>query len=71
MIVSGSALQAKKILYGRSKTGQCIDGWKDSQNCSATHLELAELSGVLVRFDHIASFVVNANHSIIRLRNFA
>jgi hypothetical protein len=28
-------------------------------------LQLFELARVLVRFDHIASFIVNANHSII------
>jgi hypothetical protein len=30
----------------------------------ALTLELAELARVLVRFDQIASFIVNMNHSI-------
>jgi hypothetical protein len=28
-------------------------------------LELAKIASVLVRFDHVASFIVNANHSIM------
>jgi hypothetical protein len=31
----------------------------------APTLELAELAHVLVRFNHVASCVVNANHSIM------
>jgi hypothetical protein len=31
----------------------------------ALTLELLELARVLVRFDHIARFIVNANHSIM------
>jgi hypothetical protein len=30
-----------------------------------TFSELFELARVLVRFNHIASFIVNANHSIM------
>jgi hypothetical protein len=30
----------------------------------ALTLELAELARVLVRFDHVAGFIVNANQSI-------
>jgi hypothetical protein len=28
-------------------------------------LRLSELARVLVRFDHVASFIVNANHGIV------
>jgi hypothetical protein len=28
-------------------------------------LELAEIANVLVRFDHIASFIANANHNMM------
>jgi hypothetical protein len=28
-------------------------------------LPLLEIAGVLVRFNHVASFIVNANHSIV------
>jgi hypothetical protein len=31
----------------------------------ALTLELAELARVLVRFDHVASFIVNPNHSVM------
>ena len=31
----------------------------------ATRLSLFELARVLVRFDHVASFIINANHSIM------
>jgi hypothetical protein len=31
---------------------------------NALTLELLELARVLVRFDHIADFIVNANHSM-------
>jgi hypothetical protein len=30
-----------------------------------TPLQVAELTRVLVRLDHAASFIVNANHSIV------
>ena len=29
------------------------------------HFQLFEIAGVLVRFDHIASFIVNANHAVM------
>jgi hypothetical protein len=31
-------------------------------------LELAEIARVLVRFDHVAGFIVNAHHSFMWLR---
>ncbi len=32
---------------------------------TGVHSPLFEIALVLVRFDHVASFIVNANHSII------
>jgi hypothetical protein len=32
---------------------------------AGTPVELAEIARVLVRFDHVASFIVNPNHSIV------
>jgi len=32
---------------------------------AGTPVELAEVARVLVRFDHVARFIVNANHYIV------
>jgi hypothetical protein len=32
---------------------------------ASTNLRLFEIARVLVRFNHVASFIVNANHSIM------
>jgi hypothetical protein len=32
---------------------------------AAEHLPIFELARVLVRFDHLTSLIVNANHSVI------
>jgi hypothetical protein len=36
-----------------------------NRNCKCNRLPLFELARVLVRFDHIASFIVNTDHSIM------
>jgi len=36
-------------------------GWEKKRVDNASNLELAEIASVFVRFDHVASFIVNAN----------
>jgi hypothetical protein len=37
---------------------------KSAAACEQKNLRLFELARVLVRLDHVASFIVNANHSV-------
>jgi len=39
-----------------------------SEKCDATRVKtspVSEIAFVLVRFDYVASFIINANHSIV------
>jgi hypothetical protein len=38
---------------------------EDSQSRRAAHLELAEIASVFVRLNHVTSFIVNLNHSMM------
>ncbi len=38
---------------------------RDNARTKGGHLPLFELARLLVRFDHVASFIVNVNHSIM------
>jgi hypothetical protein len=38
---------------------------EDSQSRRAAHLELAEIASVLVRLDHVACVIENANHGVM------
>ena len=46
------------MMSGKISVGviRCVGG---------TQLEVAEIALVLVRFDHVARFIVNANHGIM------
>jgi hypothetical protein len=52
--------------FGVSRTVPRSRGWmEDSQSRRAAHLEVAEFARFLVRFDHVAHFIENTNHSIM------
>jgi len=65
--------QSKAILARSCEAGKAVKcGNRGLYTCDAstplkagTPVELAEIARVLVRFDHVASFIVNPNHSIV------
>jgi hypothetical protein len=38
---------------------------QDFSGCPAFSLPLFEIARLLVRLDHVASFIINANHSVM------
>jgi hypothetical protein len=46
----------------RSHGDSCL---AESARCREYKLHGSEISRVLVRFDHVANFIVNANHGIV------
>jgi hypothetical protein len=51
---------SEKIVYQDKATGGLSSG-----SASLIRSNLAEIARVLVRFNHVARFIVNANHNIM------